>query len=74
MNASVSSARSATPTSAAYAPANGAGNASRVALARLGPTTAPKMPPASTHEMAFSLNAGATNSGAAKRYKAALAL
>ena len=46
----------------------------RVALARLGPTKAPTMPPASTSDKAFSANPGAANSGPAKRYSCALAL
>ena len=74
MNDIVSNASSAMPTSAAYAPANATGSAFRVALARFGPATAPRMPPASTHEIARSLKAGATISIAAKRYRPAFAL
>ncbi len=43
-------------------------------LARLGPTTPPMIPPASTHEIARSFSAGATTSVAANRYSAAFAL
>jgi hypothetical protein len=43
-------------------------------LARLGPMKAPATPPAMTSDNAFSLNAGATSSGPAKRYSDALAL
>jgi len=45
-----------------------------LALARFGPMNAPTMPPASTSEMARSLNSADTSSGPAKRYNAALAL
>ena len=74
MNDITASDASATPTSAAYAPANGTGNASRVTFARFGPITAPMIPPASTHEIARSLNSRLTSSVAAKRYSPALAL
>jgi hypothetical protein len=51
-----------TPISATYAPANGWLSTSRLQLARLGPTTPPRMPPASTQLMARSLNSGLTSS------------
>ena len=73
MKLTSTSASSATPISDRYAPVKGCGSRSRVAEARFGPNTPPMMPPASTHEMAFSRAAGATTSAAAKRYSEALA-
>ena len=67
MNDRASKDSAATPISATYAPAKGTASISFVALAKLGPMKAPMMPPASTMEMAFSFNDGATNSGPAKR-------
>ena len=67
-------ATEATTANAKYAPANGASIRLRVLDAKLGPSTAPNKPPAMTSEIAFSLNPGAANSAAAKRYNCALAL
>ena len=62
------SAITATPASTRNEPRNGVANRSFAKRDDSGPRKPPTMPPASTSEIAFALNAGSATSAAANRY------